>query len=374
MNDHDSTDNERSGSHASDSHSVEQEKARGALDGARPEQVSEGPVLPPVEAPSGAFIVQLFLIPLIIVGIIVTIWMGIGWLAHAETDPHRLAENLTESSTESWQKAYTLSTLLRSGKYDHLKEDAKLCQTLTRQLESQLKLPASTQSDVQLRVYLCRVVGQFRLPQVIPPLLDAARASGNQPYPVRLAAVEGLSTAAQAIGPEKLDARGQIVDALIGVTKEPPTGAAEHEINELHATGAYALGVLGGPKAVERLVVLLDAGYPNTRYNAATGLAWHGRAESVPVLLEMLDPKNPFLMVGELTRADAARKVSRDAVHESRRNLVMASAIRATTKVLPGLSKADRSRLQKALQHIVDGQLPRPLKLAAKEALVLLEN
>ncbi len=346
-----------------------------AEQGSTPHDLPDGPALPPVEAPSGAFIVQLFLIPLIIVGIIVTVWMGIGWLAHAETDPYRLADDLTRSSTESWQKAYTLSTILRSARYDHLKDDPKLCGILVRQLDKELDRDAGSEPDVQLRVYLCRAVGQFRLPAVFDPLLRAARRDGGQPYPVRLAAIEGLAMAWQNLGTPRSARRDEVASTLIEVTKEPIDGSAEHEINELHATAAYALGIVATPAAIERLVVLLDSGYPNTRYNAATGLAWLGRPEAVTTLLEMLDPDNRFLMVGELTRPDAARRADRDSVEAARRVLVMSAAIHAAPRLAKRLSDDDRRKLREALQRVVDrDDLTARLTLSAKEALALVDR
>jgi hypothetical protein len=39
-------------------------------------------VLPPVEAPSAGFLLQLFFIPMVIVTIIVSIWAMFSWLVH----------------------------------------------------------------------------------------------------------------------------------------------------------------------------------------------------------------------------------------------------------------------------------------------------
>ena len=46
--------------------------------------------LPPVEAPNSGFIIQLFVIPLIIVAIIITIGFTVNWIAQAERDPKDL--------------------------------------------------------------------------------------------------------------------------------------------------------------------------------------------------------------------------------------------------------------------------------------------
>ena len=43
--------------------------------------------LPPVEPPSAGFLVQLFLVPALIVGIIVCVWLAFHWLAQLGNDP-----------------------------------------------------------------------------------------------------------------------------------------------------------------------------------------------------------------------------------------------------------------------------------------------
>ena len=51
------------------------------------QQMNPDDSLPPVEPPSAAFLVQLFLVPGIIVAIIVCVWLSFHWLAHLGNDP-----------------------------------------------------------------------------------------------------------------------------------------------------------------------------------------------------------------------------------------------------------------------------------------------
>ena len=57
-------------------------RVRAARSGSAPAQ----PSLPPVEAPTGTFILQLFLIPLLIVSIVVVLWLMFSWVAHMGRD------------------------------------------------------------------------------------------------------------------------------------------------------------------------------------------------------------------------------------------------------------------------------------------------
>ena len=45
-----------------------------------------GKSLPPVSPPTGTFILQLFLIPLMIVTIVVVLWLLFSWVAHMGRD------------------------------------------------------------------------------------------------------------------------------------------------------------------------------------------------------------------------------------------------------------------------------------------------
>ena len=92
-----------------------------------PKPASE--TLPPVEAPTGTFVLQLFLIPLLIVSIVVVLWLSFSWLAQmGRDDPDTLVKSIERGDNASWQRAYELADLLRSPdpRYDALRSDAKL--------------------------------------------------------------------------------------------------------------------------------------------------------------------------------------------------------------------------------------------------------
>ena len=77
-------------------------------------------MLPPVQAPSAGFLLQLFLIPMIIVTIIVLVFLGFHWLAQMSSDPSDLIAGLSTTNETGWQKAHALSDLLRDPTKDHL--------------------------------------------------------------------------------------------------------------------------------------------------------------------------------------------------------------------------------------------------------------
>src|SRR5436190_22923969 len=71
--------------------------------------------LPPVAPPTGTFILQLFLIPLLIVTIVVVLWLMFSWVAHMGRDNAGDVVNaIIREDTASWQRAYELADMLRN--------------------------------------------------------------------------------------------------------------------------------------------------------------------------------------------------------------------------------------------------------------------
>src|SRR5437763_283149 len=99
-------------------------------------------VLPPVSPPTATFILQLFLIPLIIVSIVVLMWLLFGWLAHlGRDDAGSLLTGIERGDNSSGQLAFELAGLLRSPdpKYDALRHDTAVAGRLAAFLERDLK-------------------------------------------------------------------------------------------------------------------------------------------------------------------------------------------------------------------------------------------
>src|SRR5204862_4413952 len=137
---------------------------------------------------------------------------------------------------------------------------------------------------------------------------------------------------------------------------------------ELRAVAAYALGVIGGDDATQRLEQMLHDTYPNARFNAATGLARRGNAKCEGVLREMLDPANPLAVKDEINPNDQART----------RITVLLNGISAALHLAEANPGADLTALKQAIQKLASGPLDEvtvdrnKVKNAATEALRLL--
>jgi len=322
--------------------------------------------LPPVEAPTAAFIMQLFLIPLAIVSIVVLLWLSFSWLAQAgRNDPKKLVEELRRGTDVSWQSAYTLAEILRSPdpQFDEVRQDHAMAKELVALLEADVAQPLRGGNDkgdalrIKRRMFLCRSIGSFDVLDGAPAL---ARLANYEKDPlevsVRLSALEGLATLARNVGPEAMRNEVKVVEAVIEASRAVEDSAAPVKASEdgeyqpraeVRAVAAFTLGVMGGDRARERLTTMLDDPYASARYNAATGLCRQGDEAAVRVLKEMLAADNNQAAKDESTAKDKDRK----------RITVLIAGIQGTMSLAEHNPKADMKPLIQALKDLGDSPL-----------------
>jgi hypothetical protein len=282
-------------------------------------------VLPRVEPPSVTFLLQLFLIPLLIVSAIIAVWLLFSWLATAGSDPRDMLKEIRSGRGMGWQQAVSLANALEHSheRYADLRKDATFAKEIGEIVREELKTPLSDATrdaaKLKVRYYLCRILGQMETGAAVPPLLEAAALDRNPvEIEIRLGALESLAVLAKRLPFEEFSANGEAVKVLIACSKvadaaTPPPVANPNEPNakrnpqgELRGTAAFALGILGTPDSLERLAEMTHDLYPSARYNAATGLARAGDIRCKEVVLEMLDPKNEASMQNIETAAERA--------------------------------------------------------------------
>jgi HEAT repeat protein len=242
--------------------------------------------LPPVEPPSAGFLVQLFLVPALIVGIIVSVWLAFHWLAQLGNDPQAYVQTLRRNTEGRWQAALNLANDLRGPGGAVLKADASLAGELASILADEVKSGRpigsghSAEQSRTLCVYLCRALGEFNVPAAAAPLVTRA-ADDTEPEIAR-AAVEALAVLATnlaAVGLKFTDPAA-VTAAVLGDTRSLDEG--------LRSSATYALGVVGGDGASDRLARLCEDPADDVRYNAALGLARLGEPAAFDTLAEML--------------------------------------------------------------------------------------
>ncbi|MBP90326.1 MAG: hypothetical protein CMJ64_27080 [Planctomycetaceae bacterium] len=305
--------------------------------------------LPPIEPPSAGFLIQLFVIPLVIVSIIVMVWLMFSWLAHMGSNPQELVRDLRTPNEASWQKANTLAALLSDPDHADLKSDVGMASELAKILDAQLDEENYDETSIRLRMFLCRALGEFKVTVGLPTIVKASTVERDPAeIDVRRTALEALAVLAANNGSEVLTSNEPCMEALKTASRERTDVESEKQARgDLRSTAAYVLGVLGGAEALDRLVILLDDPYTNTRYNAAVGLCRHGDIRATPVLLEMLDPENE----------ESGRGEEYDSGKAWKRLQVINTGIRGAAQLADRHSADEMQKVTEALQRIVDSEL-----------------
>jgi HEAT repeat protein len=212
-----------------------------------------------------AIAVQFFLIPLLVVGATVLVYIGFrGLLSEERSAAEYLTDIRTGGSNRRWPAAYELSRRMADPSFAK-QEEAALAPELARAFAD------SKNDDPRVRQYLALTLGRLT-----PPLAADTR---------RLL-IEAL---------EDPDSQTRI-NALWALGATGDVGAADDIARQVASEDAgvrkmavYALGSLPAESGNETLVKALEDESADVQWNAAVALARHGRHEGVPVLRRMLD-------------------------------------------------------------------------------------
>jgi hypothetical protein len=305
--------------------------------------------------------VRLLFIPLVVVLAVALVWFLIRWPGTDAVAPQDIVRDLGRPGKGHWQQAYALAELLHSPQHARVKQDTALAAELAALLEAQMDAAALDANRVNMRVFLCRALGEFTVPAVQPTLMRASRLERSPAeIAVRRAAVEALAAHAANTDQGKLDNVDSLARTLIATAQESGRDSADKSQHErLRASVAFALGVLGSGPALAQLQRMLDDSSPNVRYNAATGLARHGHAAALPVVLEMLNPDNPDAVVGESSLPGRTWK----------QEAVLVNGLRATQQWAQQNPQADREPLIAAIQTLLHADLTASVRTLARQAL-----
>ena len=321
--------------------------------------------LPDVQPPQAGFLVQLFLIPMVIVAAIICMWLLFNVISQSES-PTELVRGLKKMDSSSWQKAYTLSNLLRTPDSKKLKTDPELAAELVGILESEFDVEEADQNQVKLRVFVCRCLGEFEIPDGMDSLIAAMQRTDSEfDIEIGRTAVESLSILIQTLGPAEQQNNQALVDALLQTSNvQTQNSELQPKVDQLRSTIGFALGVLGGEQAFSRLQGMLGDSFPNARFNAAAGLARHGDLACQEVLLEMLDATSEGVVSGE-----------HEGTHLFKRGVVATAALGAVSALSTHHDKEALADLLSAVESVSQsdafGNQP---KVIAQELLLNLQN
>jgi HEAT repeats len=260
--------------------------------------------LPPVEAPTAGFIVQLFVIPAVIVIVVIVVWLLFGKLAGGERDAMEYVRMIRASAT-NWRAAnraaFELASLIQND--PKLASDPKLLGELTDLLEHDL----DRVEDTTITQYVALALGRFRTldavsssGQKIDPISALDRALDTKyPEPIRIAAAASLAKHAARLGGKLDDPR-----PVAALTKASTSGDPE-----FRQMAVYALGFFGGEAAATGLRDRLNDEDRFVRYNAAAALARRGDPAAIAILREMLSPADLDKLIAMESESEKRNKI-----------------------------------------------------------------
>jgi HEAT repeat protein/PBS lyase HEAT-like repeat-containing protein len=286
-------------------------------------------------AATPALAVQFFLIPMIVVGVAVLMYVGFRSMF---TDQRTAQEYLTEVRIGGWSRqwpaAYELSRLMEDPK---VRADRTLVPDLVRAFDE------AKDGDPRVRRYLALAIGRLEPPlpkEAIDALARTLDEPGVQWTPDWMSRLNGWADI--DINEARIMtiwALGSSGDASVVPRLQPLFMSSDAGIRKMVV---YALGALPGEAQLTTLQTALQDSAPDVRWNAAVALARHGSRDGVPVLREMLDRS----FVEQTVKRDVRQYEDQDPVAD-----VMISGLRAAAALkdsslrpsVEGLSQQDRS-------------------------------
>ncbi len=215
-------------------------------------------------AAAPALAVQFFLIPLTVVAVTVSVYVGFRSLLADDRSPKDyLAEIRNGGSDRRWPAAYELSRLMSDPK---VRADKTLAPALVKAFQE-------SKSDADVRRYLALAIGRLDPPLPADAVADLTQALDDPDSQTRISVIWALGSSGDAA----------VVPRLI------PLYAAQDADPGIRKMVVYALGALPGDTQIDTLRTALQDSTPDVRWNAAVALARHGRSEGAQVLHEMLD-------------------------------------------------------------------------------------
>ncbi len=212
-----------------------------------------------------AIAVQFFLIPLLVVGATVLVYIGFrSLLSEDRSAGEYLADIRSGGSNRQWPAAYELSRLMADPEFVK-KGEAALAPELTK------AFAASTDDDPRVRQYLALALGRLT-----PPI----------PADARRLLIEALNDKESQTRISAIWALGSTGDVTVVPDIERMYASGDAGVRKM---AVYALGSIPGDAGSATLVRALEDAEPDVQWNSAIALSRHGRHEGVPVLRRMLD-------------------------------------------------------------------------------------
>jgi len=215
-------------------------------------------------AAAPALAVQFFLIPLAVVGVAVSVYVGFRSLLSDDRKPQDYLEEIRSGgSTRRWPAAYELSRLMSD---PSVRADPTLAPALVKAFQD-------SKDDSQVRRYLALAIGRLDPPLSADAVSALTQALEDPDSETRISVIWALGSSGDPA----------VVPRLLALYTAPDTDAGIRKMI------VYALGALPGDAQTDVLRTALQDSTADVRWNAAVALARHGRREGETVVRQMLD-------------------------------------------------------------------------------------
>jgi hypothetical protein len=300
--------------------------------------------LPPVEPPSAGLIVQLFLVPAVIVGVIVGVYALFGKMASRELDWRQLTVDVrSENPHIRWRGALGLAQMLdanahRASNTQDVTTNPEIAAALSELYGKLISLANPSDEELKQIEFLSKALGRMQVADVVRPALEAGIAPGLE-RDIRKHSLIGLAMLAGTLRDhgKTLDDPG-LVNELIEISREPEP-LFRHQ-------AAYVLGLIPTPASLERLEVLLEDPDQMVRVNAAIAFARNSKTAGIPVFHALLQEAADW----KLDPSAVATPEEEASYFE--RTLMVLNAIKAISQLKPDLSETDRARFAEQLDAV----------------------
>jgi HEAT repeat protein len=284
-------------------------------------------------------------VPAVIVLGVVMMWLLVTTMAsQGDQDPVKIVSALRGSNQARWQKADELANMLRQEKrYPKIKSNSKLVVELAKLLDEEVEAGLDDKNSINLRYYLCRVLGEFNIDGGVEVLLKTA--SQDPERDVRREAINALavlSNGLQKLEPPKNLEHPELLETFKSL--------ASDEDNLIRSQTAFALGVFAqspgaDPLLMGELELLVDDLYSDARYNAALGLARQGNLKALAAVTEMFDAE---------ALAMNTQSENSPALQAFKRNMIVDNALDAARRLIEKNPDADLASLQNTLKQFAE--------------------
>lgn len=326
--------------------------------------------LPPVEPPSGRFIAQLFLIPALIVGGIIGLFLLFSWSGSQAQDWQTLIVSLGRDNAHRRGRAFhDLAQLLNSGKTtetgtplgQHPPLATALSDLASRTLAEQ-PAPDEAADHLQQVVLLVRLLGLIDVPESTMPVLSRSLAADLDPA-VRQAGLQALASA----GKRAVDRKATIDESSLisGIDDILSDGEAD-----LRRDATVALGVFSSEEALDRLDSLLGDSDQIVRYNAAVSLVRRGRMQGLSVFRDTIQQATQDRGSLDLSKPESKSEI--EAFEQ--RWLLLQLTLKAVGNLSDSLPDSERTSLVKAVTLLAGDDTPARIRIDAKRLLQRLER